>query len=175
MNDAIASGKAGENTELRYQQEVAKLIEDSSYLSSIHYRAASEWQERHLRLGISAALLSAVSGTAALISTELHVLVAAVLAFLASIMVAVLTFLDPSSRAAQHHTLGIQFSELADRARRVMELDLPSAPLPEIRSTIEELSRRRDSLIGAAPQVPHDTFLRARQGVDDLEPRYEMD
>lgn len=155
--------------------EARRLQEDATYTSKAHYNDASWWGGWHLRLGLSAAVLSGVAGVAALADFEGHMLVTAISAFVVAAISSTATFLNPSQKAADHYLAGTNFNALKDAARQVAELDAPRESLSKLRNEVKGLADRKAELNGLAPHVRDAAYVAARRGIERGEARYIVD
>lgn len=156
-------------------REAFRIEEDATFTSKGHYNTAEIWNAWHYRLGIAAAVLSALAGFLALADFENHSIYAACIAFLVASITGVVTLLNPSEKAALHLQSGNDFNALKDQARQVRKLSPQSESLGRLRQNIEVLAARKAELNKAAPQVMKSAFLSAMHGIEKGENDYEAD
>lgn len=153
--------------------EAERIEEDSIHSAKGHFNAASTWSKRHYWIGVPATILGAAAGAAAVKSCpEL----AAILALLATILTALLTFLKPAERASAHKTAGDQFLSLRNDARMFRTIELLEQEDRQLTSeTLKALALRRNELNQGSPEIPRAAFDQARKGISEGEANYKKD
>src|SRR3569623_2261526 len=102
------TGPAADNR-AAMMEEGRRLAVDVLYSEKGHFAAASAWRSRNYWLGIPAALIGAAAGAPILASAP--AVVAGILALSGAALTALMTFLNPSERAAQHQKAGVAYSK----------------------------------------------------------------
>lgn len=153
--------------------EASRIEEDALYSSRGHFEAAARWSWVHKAVGIPTVGLAALVSAAAL---KNNLPLAAVLSGVVATLTAVMTFLSPAGRAAEHHLAGTRFNGVRNRARFLREIDLPAAQNSgSLTKTLRRLANKRDKLNETSPQIPRWAFERARKGIEAGETKYQID
>ncbi|WP_417491614.1 SLATT domain-containing protein [Maricaulis sp.] len=153
--------------------ELSRIEEDCIHSAKAQFNGAARLNGWHWTLGGSAAVLSAVV-SASLIGN--YPWVTGLLALLAAILTAVLTFIKPAERAANHQDAGNQYLAIRNEARRLRKLHLPNwSGLPAGTEFIEVLAGRHDDLNRSAIPPTQADFIKARQGIEAGEAAYLVD
>ena len=122
------------------QREILRLEEDCMYSSRGHFEAERFWSRVHHWIGVPAALVGGVAGVSAF---NQETLLAGSLAVVAAALAALATFLNPSARAAGHHTAGTKYLSLRNESRFLRETwPNPSDVIP-LCDTLAILVQRR--------------------------------
>src|SRR5579862_5763905 len=96
----------------------AKRIEESLlYSSKGHFAAAAFWTHFHMVVGLPLVVLSAVAGTAAIKNLDKQNVWVVAIPVAVAVLSAMITFLNPSERAATHLKGGNDYDSLMNRAR----------------------------------------------------------
>lgn len=143
---------------------------DTVYLGTGHYQAAELAERRHRALGVAATALSAVVGTSIFATvTEEPPVIAHILAGIASVVATVLmalqTFLRYDERAEKHRLAGAAYARL----RR--ELDaflLETATDPDRETSLAKLAalrRRLSEIAEGRPLIPTRAYKRGRNQI----------
>lgn len=155
------------------RREASRIEEDALHSSKGHFEAERIASGRHLLIGIPTTVLAATIGVIAKVECE-----AVTVGLTAAVAVgsALITFLDPKARAAQHFAAGTQFNALRSEARMFREIECrASVPLESLKKRIGELNRKRAELNASAPPRGRRTFEKARDGIRRGEAAYEVD
>ena len=142
------------------------------YSSRGHFEAERFWSRVHHWIGVPAALVGGVAGVSAF---NQETLLAGSLAVVAAALAALATFLNPSARAAGHHTAGTKYLSLRNESRFLRETwPNPSDVIP-LCDTLAILVQRRNELNESSPPIPRHAFKAARKRVERGEAKYEVD
>lgn len=148
-------------------------MEDCSHSAKAQFNAAARWRIYHWWLGIPATVLSAAA-SASLVAE--FPWLSAVLALLAAILTALLTFLKPAAQAAKHHDAGNQYLDIRNAARRIRNIHLAQAcEGGPGREMVEALAIRHGDHNRASPQFSDSDFEKARKGIEEGEATYAID
>jgi len=140
-----------------------KVANDCEYSASSNFALGKYWDTWNLRLGLSAAILSAL---AALVGkTDLSgVPIAGVVAFLAAISASVLTFLKPSEKASIYREFGNKYRSLRNRSRVFISIDCLVMPeYEELRARLDSLLKEKEDLNLDNPVIPEWAFKEAQR------------
>lgn len=146
--------------------ELDRIVEDSTYTAKGHFCASGFLENVNLYLGIGSAAIGAASGVVALSDLPHHSTLAGIGALTASTLASVLTFLNPSQKAAAHLQAGNAMNAVRDAARQVQKIDVQDGGLKSLRSKLDALSERKNEISAGAPKVPDRAYRQAQMGVD---------
>lgn len=171
MKDKIAPSDPRLLEALR--DEAHRLEEDCIYSAKRHFNACDSWTVGHYILGVPAALLAALATTA---MVKNHDNWAPLLALTSALFAALLTFLKPNDRAAQHRSVGNQYLALRNDSRIFRQIDIIEAVDDAKKGErLRRLAQRRNDLNGTAPTTPPWAFRKARRGIEEGEASYKAD
>lgn len=136
--------------------------------------ASKGWRVLHWGLG---ALTGALSTASAVITFASGVQVfSGILAIFSAISVTFLTGARPDKLSEQAHDVGNRYLSLRNDARRLRDISVPVDPLPELRETLEDLSRRISELNHAADAIPRWAYLLSKRNIkQDGGQRFQVD
>jgi hypothetical protein len=152
--------------------ETRRIEEDCLYTSQTNFVAATFYDGLHLWLGIPAALASAAA-TATIITDHSKAL-AGVLALVATLLVAIQTFVNPERRAGQFNALGAEYRDLQAAARVFRTVDYLAIGADERRARLHELMRRRTEL-GRRNRPSERAFKKAQKKIQSGDPIHTVD
>lgn len=145
--------------------EIERLEEDLLYTEKAHLAAASTLRKVHTRLGVFATVTAAASVAA--IVAESTAWVPGILALVASISSAVLTFVKPDERATQHLQAGRALGSLRVRMRQFRTLGLLHGMAPDaVRESVASLSEDKAAADAAAPALSDRAFVRGKKAIE---------
>jgi hypothetical protein len=148
--------------------EIGRIEIDALYSAKGHFEAASRWDSLRLWLGIpSAGLAATAAGLAG--ATNLPSVLIVTCSLLSGILTALLTLLDASRQAQEHHRFGTEYLALRNACR--VEREIRSDVLPD---RLLALASRRDDLNKGAPQIPTWAYVRAKRGIAEGEATYRQ-
>lgn len=99
--------------------ECHRIEEDALYSSKSHYNVSDRWDKLNLWFGVPLAILTALSGIAAIKSTANAVVA---ISITATILTALNTSLNPSKRAALHKSAANEYNKLKNEVRIFREI-----------------------------------------------------
>lgn len=144
-------------------QELWKLEVDIEYTEKAHFAAAEQLRALHYVLGGLAALTSAAASAAIVKSSET---LGAVLALIAALSAALLTFVKPQSLAEQHLICGRELGDLKRRVGQCRTLDGNPASGrtdAELRSDVADFTAEKHAMHQGAPTTGPIAFRRAQR------------
>lgn len=147
--------------------ELKRLEEDILYTEKAHFAAAEALQRIHWGVGIVSTV--AAAATSVSVVADGPTWVSGGLALLATVLSALLTFVKPEERAAQHLTAARVLNDVRVQAREHREIDLhASTPdQPEAwRGYIDAIRVAKKDADGAAPAVSQRAFDKARAKIE---------
>lgn len=168
MSDSDAERRQALDGELR------RLEESAMYSAQNQFEQAKQWRGINLLVGVPASVLAAISGAAALASTA-NAFWAGVLALAAAAFGAVLTTVNASHKTNQATSAANAYLEIQTAARQARLLDLPTAELSEMRSTVQEITARRDEQNRTAEPPNRWARRRAQKNISGGGQTYEAD
>ena len=152
------------------QDEAKRLAVDALYSEKGHFAAARIWRRINLALGIPATLLAAAAG--ATIISGFAAWLPGLLAFSASALSAIITFLNPAKIAGQHHTAGVQYAVLRRRLRQFIQIDVIAADAKDSSALLTNLTDRLAKVQADSPAIPHFAWNSARHALTDGSAEY---
>ena len=153
MSDSADQCAPAAMAQLAIVGEARKLGVDTLYSEKGHFAAAASWRKWNYFLGIPSAALSAIAGGSIL--NDKAGLVTGLVALLASALIALSTFLNPSERESQHQRAGVSYGRLRRLIRQFVQID-PFLPQSEdaLRARLDELTENVSNLQAEAPAIP---------------------
>jgi hypothetical protein len=124
--------------------EILKIENDALYTSQTNFIQASFYDRVNFWLGIPATIAGALAVAA--IITEWSTTAGGVLALVATILVAVQTFVTPERRAVEHNQQGVGYRQLQADARVFRTIDYDTMDQNARRMKLAELVQRRVEL-----------------------------
>jgi hypothetical protein len=122
-------------------EEVVRRGRRNEWLGNTWWRIRSRWMVVHYLIGMPAALLAATSGGLALKESERAVLTG-VLALVAAALGALLTWLNPTAKAANAVTHAYAYWRISSWTRVKIAADLPNATTEHARRILEDLHQQ---------------------------------
>ncbi|MFI8085293.1 SLATT domain-containing protein [Kitasatospora sp. NPDC086009] len=156
------------------EDELKRLEESAMYSAQMQFELTKHWRGVNLSLGLPAALLAALSGTAALVSTAGRI-PAGILALASAGLGAILTTVNASHRMNQAAAAANAYLEIQTAARQAREVDLPDWPLDDARNALAELTARRDEQNKTAEPPNKRAYKRAQANLDAGGQTYAVD
>lgn len=146
------------------------------YSSKGHFAASGIWSNFHLVIGVPAAILAAIASAAALRKFDPEGIVSAVCSMIVVVLTAVMTFLNPNSKASAHLNAGNSYDSLMNRVRIFWSIDCWRTEGDEVLvERLNHMSEQKDKLNQTCPQIPHWAYLIAKRGIAAGEGRYSID
>jgi hypothetical protein len=154
--------------------ELQRLEESAMYSAQMQFELTKQWRGVNLSLGLPAAVLAAVSGATALVSTTGRI-PAGILALASAGFGAILTTVNASHRMNQAAAAANAYLEIQTAARQVREVDLPDWSLDDARNALAELTARRDEQNKTAEPPNNRAYKRAQANLDHGGQTYAVD
>ena len=155
--------------------ELERIEEDCLYSSKGHYMAGQLWVNVNLWIGGIAALLAALAGASALSELSNSNALAAGLSIVAAALTAIMTFLEPSDKAAVHQKAGNQYNALRNESRIFREIEIEVIENEIMTAELKRISSNKNTLNLESPQIPKWAFNKARKGIEEGEADYKVD
>jgi hypothetical protein len=143
--------------------EARRLAVDALYSEKGHFEAASAWRGRTYWLGIPAALIGASAG--ATILADMDPVIGGSLALVGAAITALMTFLNPSERAAQHHRSGVSYGVQRRALRQFVQIDVGMMEVAVLRSRLSELTDKIGALQSESLPIPSGAHRRAFKSI----------
>jgi hypothetical protein len=159
-------------TVLALAQEAQRIEEDSLHSAKSHFQASSVWRWLHLFIGLPTTVLAGIAGHAAF---ESKFGKAGALSAVVAALSALSTFLNPSGRAATHHSAGTRYNGLKNQARIFHQIDVLHGEPKPLLERLKELAKIRDDLNEQSPAIPGWAFWLGRRGIERGEAAYRVD
>ena len=166
------------------ENEVLRLVKelrvDTLYGKKKHFNAADRKQRYHVRMGITAIVLNIILGSVALkllgdSVPEIAKWASALLALVASILVALQTFLKSQKAIEAHRSIAGRYLSVAKRCSRLIAYcEDETFTLSTLREELEKLSEISDQINADAQPVPtsRGDYKKAKAGFDAGEEDY---
>ena len=155
-------------------QEADKIEEDCTFSAKGHMNAAAIWRKVNYILGISATMLAASAGSSAsnfVISPEY----APMLAFLATIITAILTFIKPEEKADLHSKSGSNFNALKNDVRIFKDIDTAQTEDTDILAgRLKDFSNKRNKFNNESLSISYLAYRLAKRGIEKGEANYRV-
>lgn len=144
-----------------------EIVQDCEYSASSNFELGKYWDSWNLRLGLSAAIFSALAAISSsrgdVFSTSVSQL-PSIVAFLAAISASVLTFLKPAEKASIYREFGNKYRSLRNRSRVFITIDcLVTAEYERLRGTLDALLKEKEDLNLGNPVIPEWAYQEARK------------
>jgi hypothetical protein len=144
--DAVSAGSepnSGDLAEL-LANEAARIEENALYTGNANFERASMFERVRLLLGIPATVAGAAAGASFVLDQSKAA--AALFAFAAATLTALVTFLNPEKEAAQCHVQGASYISLEHAVRRFRLLDAPVLGFEVARARLEHFAAEAKTL-----------------------------
>lgn len=179
--------------------EAAEIEYQCCYHAKAQFEACAVWERKHMRLGLVAAVLGALTASAVVSTLGDAGVVArpaaeaapaeavaslvlwakwllAVGALLAGVVAASIRSLDPQGRAGQHGAAAKRYTALADEARQFRTLVATAeTPRADLAGQLQAMIKRRADIHEAAPVIPEKAVVavKAKMGGEPCQRRME--
>ena len=157
----------------KIKAEIARLEEDCIHSGKSHFNAADRWGQYNNWLGVPSVILSALAGTAFF---KDYGLAAGLMSSVVAVLTALMTFLKPSEKAAEHKGAGDQYLTLRNDARVFREIEIDhSCDVQAAIAALAGYTKRRNELNQASPQFSDADRRKARAGIEAGEATHIVD
>lgn len=156
------------------RDELARIEEASMHAGQTQLEQSKLWSRANLWLGVAASALAGVAGTLALAEDSLKAL-AGILALAAGVLAVILTALNANARTNACASAGNAYLAIRDDARTARLVDLDHVDLAEARTTLSELSARRDEQNKTAEVPSSLAYARAKRNIAKGSQTYAVD
>ena len=153
--------------------ELKRMEEDCTHSGKAHFNAAARWTRWNYGFGIPSVGLSAAAGAAFF---QDYAVIAGAMSSAVTVLTALMTFLKPSEKAADHKNSGDQYLSLRNDARVFREIELTQ--VGDDASAIAGMNgftTRRNELNQASPAFSNGDFKKAKKGIDRGEALHAVD
>jgi hypothetical protein len=154
--------------------ELTRMEEAATYSSQTQFSSAKFWRGLNLCLGVPAAGLAAIAGTAVL-ADSWSAKTGAVVALVAGALAAIMTTINAAQRAEQSQTSANAYLALQSDVRMMRSIDLPGLEHDEARQRLEELSQRRKAINETAPVPAFLAYVLGKRNIEKGRQLYEVD
>lgn len=146
-------------------QEAECIMQDCTYSAKGHWNDAAIWRKVHYTLGVSATILTASAGSSAA-KVIIDSNYAPALAFLATIITAILTFIKPEEKANQHSKSGCEFNALKSNVRMFKDIEVNQTDDTDALATkLRTLSDERNKLNKESLPLSYLGYILAKIGI----------
>lgn len=153
--------------------ELQRMEEDCTHSGKAHFNASDRWTWWNYAFGIPSVALSAAAGAAFF---QDYAVIAGVMSSAVTVLTALMTFLKPSEKAANHKISGDQYLSLRNDARVFREIELTQvADDASAIAGMNGFTTRRNELNQASPQFAFRDFKKAKKGIDRGEALHAVD
>lgn len=157
----------------KIKTEIERLEEDCIHSGKSHFNAGARWTRYNTLIGLPSVILSALAGTAFF---KDYGAVAGVMASVAAVLTALMTFLKPAERASEHKQAGDQYLTLRNDARIFREIEIDHAcDTPAAIAALSGFTKRRNELNQASRQFSDGDRRKARAGIEAGEATHIVD
>ena len=144
--------------------ELLRMEEDCTHSGKAHFNAAVRWTRWNYVFGLPSVGLSAVAGAAFF---KDYATTAGIMSSGVTVLTALMTFLKPSEKAADHKSSGDQYLALRNDARVFREVELSQVGDDAAAvAGMNGFTTRRNELNQASPQFSNGDFKKAKKGID---------
>jgi hypothetical protein len=155
------------------RSELERIEEDCTYSGKAHFNAGARWNKYHNLMGIPSVFLSTIAGAAFLKDEPL---IAGSFSAIVAVLTALMTFLKPSEKAANHKSSGDQYLSLRNDARVFRQIKIVYACDDQAAlAGLDEFTKRRNELNKASDQFNQSDFEKARRGIEEGEAAHVVD
>lgn len=160
---ALPTGLNGELTEIG--RELLRIEENARYSQQNQFEQSKIWRGTNLSLGIPAAILAAISGTAMLVTDEWRVLAGIVSLFSAALATTSAT-LSAERRSDRAATAANAYRDIQTEARQLLFIDLVHLSYDDARDKLRNLSDRYGEISRGAEPVLSRAYKRAKANLE---------
>lgn len=144
------------------------------YSAQIQFEQAKRWRGVNLSLGVPASVLAAVSGATALATTTGRI-AAGIIALVAAGFGGILTTVNAAHRMNQASAAANAYLEIQTAARQARLVDLPHQTIDEARTTLAELTARRDEQNKTAEPPSRRSYRKGSKNIESGGQTYAVD
>lgn len=144
--------------------ELARIEENCRYSQQSQFEQSRIWHDTNLQLGIPAAFLAALAGTAMLVSAEWQVF-AGILSLLSAALATTMTTLSAERRSDRASTAGNAYRDIQTEARQLLLVDLVGLDFDEGRDRLRNLTDRYGEISRGAEPVLKRAYKRAQSNL----------
>lgn len=158
----------------RLADESARIEESCMWSSQGQFEQAKRWRSVNLWLGVPASLLAALAGASALAATAGRIW-AGIAALVAAGLSAIHTTINANQRMNQALSAANAYLEIQTAARQFRLIDLGTLEYEEARSTLQEITARRDEVNKTADAISRFAYRRAGKNIRSGGQSYSTD
>jgi hypothetical protein len=159
-----ASGRS-DATAAAIDSEARRIERETGCAALAHRMATSAWRKVYFALGVPTTALAAVAGASALAHYRIT---AAVLALLAAIASALMSFTNPAGQVAEHRRASAGYQTIANRARLLWEIScVGETGIESLRQELDELIEGWSKTNEGSPPLFESIRRRARQRTEE--------
>lgn len=156
------------------EDELERIEESAKYSAQGQFEEAKKWRGLNFWIGVPSSVSAAISGALVLADAPVAV-VAGGLALIAAAGGAVLTTVNAAQRMDQASSAGNAYLQIQTAARQTRLIDLKHQTIDEARSTLSELTARRDEQNRTAEVLSRRAYKKAQKNIRRAGQTYEVD
>jgi hypothetical protein len=143
------------------ESEARRIERETACSAFAHQMATSAWRKIYFALGVPTTVLAAIAGASALAH---YSIAAAVLALLAAVASALMTFTNPAGQVAEHRKASSRYQAVANRARLLWEVSCAGATGADgLRQELDELIEEWSKTNEGSPPLFESLHRRAQR------------
>jgi hypothetical protein len=154
--------------------EAARIQESATYSAQGQFEASKSWRTWNWLLGGFTAIASGMAGVLTFATDDLQTL-SGILALVAAVAAAVHATLKPDKKAERGQRSANEYLQLQSTARKFLTIDVPTGPADQLRSSLDELSERADTINQSSDAIPRFAYKRAKKNMEVGGQTYEVD
>ncbi|MGX5736056.1 SLATT domain-containing protein [Bosea thiooxidans] len=152
--------------------ELLRMEEDCDHSGRAHFNASDRWKCWNYAFGIPSVILSTAAGAAFL---KDYPLIAGAMSLTVAVLTALMTFLKPGEKTAEHKSSGDQYLALRNDSRVFREIELETVDDDGAKEAMKGLTTRRNELNQASSQFSRGDFEKARRSIEAGESTHKVD
>lgn len=154
-----------DSTKEAISRQLSKIEEAVMWSAQGQLEAAKLWRTVNLCVGVPAAILAAIAGVTALVSTTGRI-VAGIVAIVAAGLGAVVPSLNAPKRAEVAEAAGDKYLAIQQDAAIARDVDLPGRHVNDSRQILSQLAERQQDVNADATAIPRLAYRRARRNIE---------
>lgn len=154
------------------RKEALRLGEDVVHSEKAHFAMATLWGWAHYILGVPAAICAAAAGISVVKESPGWSIAFSVTA---TILTALMTFLDTERARSDHFISGVRYSALRGKLRRFSNIDSAEDDIPAAQGGIHQLAAEKTTIQETARHTGGLAYWLAKRSVGRNQHAYEID
>lgn len=154
------------------RKEAERLEEDVVHSEKAHFAMATLWGWMHYILGVPAAISAAAAGISVVKESPGWSIAFSVTA---TILTALMTFLDTERARSDHFISGVRYSALRGKLRRFYNIDSGEEDMPATQGKIHQLATEKTTIQETARHTGGLAYWLAKRSVGKKQHVYRVD